>query len=155
MNDKRVAHAAGLIGEVMKVEADAGGQVCGPFLRARVAVEIDKPLQRGVMLKAEKSGKPDWYDAQYQKLPFFCFSCGVMGHTKIDCSMPVPRNVLGKLPYDIKLCAPTTKRRNCRVSVRRQLNASGRIQQGCSQSADNPTTVKRITWRMAKRICRQ
>jgi hypothetical protein len=122
MNDKRVAHAAGLIGEVMKVEADAGGQVSGPFLRTRVAVEIDKPLRRGVMLKAEKNGKPDWYDAQYQKLPFFCFSCGVMGHTEIDCSMLAPRNASGKLPYDIKLRAPTTERRNCRVSVRWQLN---------------------------------
>jgi hypothetical protein len=51
MNSKRGSRAASLIGEVKKVEADAEGKVNGPFLRARVVLDISKPLQRGIMLK--------------------------------------------------------------------------------------------------------
>ncbi|GJM99752.1 hypothetical protein PR202_ga16882 [Eleusine coracana subsp. coracana] len=34
-----------------------------------------------------------------------------MGHTEVDCADPSPRNVVGKLPYDVKFRAPEEKRR--------------------------------------------
>ncbi|CAN6173031.1 unnamed protein product [Urochloa humidicola] len=111
MNERRGSRAAGLVGAVMKVEADAEGKVSGPFLRARVAVEIDKPLHRGVLLKTDRNKPPEWYDLQYEKLPFFCYSCGLMGHTGLECPTPAPRNALGKLPYDLKLRAPDDRKK--------------------------------------------
>jgi hypothetical protein len=41
-----------------------------------------------------------------KKLPFYYYSCGIMGHTENNCPNPTPRSALGKLPYDIKLRAP-------------------------------------------------
>jgi hypothetical protein len=34
-------------------------------------VEVDKPLQRGVMLKPDKTAKPEWFQIQFEKLSFF------------------------------------------------------------------------------------
>jgi hypothetical protein len=58
MNAKRGARVVGLIGEVQKVEADSEGKVSGPFLRARVVIDISKPLRRGILLKKDKSSAP-------------------------------------------------------------------------------------------------
>jgi hypothetical protein len=78
MNTKRGARAPGLVGEVKKEEADSEGKVSGPFLRARVVIDISKPLQRGIMLKTDKSSTPlEWFDIQYENLPFFA-SPGVL-----------------------------------------------------------------------------
>lgn len=39
-----------LLGNVIKMDVDGDGKASGAYLRARVAVEIDKPLRRGVLL---------------------------------------------------------------------------------------------------------
>jgi hypothetical protein len=51
-----------------------------------------------------------WFEAQYEKLAIFCFSCSLMGHSEIDCPNPAPRGSDGKLPYDVRLRAPFEKR---------------------------------------------
>ena len=56
MNERRGARAMGLIGEVKKMDVDSDGKASGPFLRARVAIEISKPVRRGVLLKTKKDG---------------------------------------------------------------------------------------------------
>lgn len=47
MNRSRGSRAMGLIGQVVTMDVDADGKASGAFLRARVAVEIDKPIRRG------------------------------------------------------------------------------------------------------------
>jgi hypothetical protein len=85
---KRGARAAGLIGEVMKVDVGPDGKASGPFLRARVAVNVKKPLRRGVMLKTSKESSSEWFDIQFEKLPFFCHFCGLIGHMDLECPTP-------------------------------------------------------------------
>ena len=58
-----------------------------------------------------KDDNPEWFDIQYEKLPFYCMSCGVMEHSELECEKPAARNDLGKLPYDLKLRAPETKKK--------------------------------------------
>lgn len=111
MNAPRGRRAMGLMGEVKKMDVDGDGKASGPFLRARVAVDLAKPLRRGVLLKTDRSKPPDWFDIQYEKLPFFCHSCGIMGHGDLECVTPAQRNALGKLPYDIALRAPENKKK--------------------------------------------
>jgi hypothetical protein len=111
METKRGACAAGLIGNVVKVDTGPDGTASGPFLRARVAVDVQKPLRRGVLLKSSKNSPPEWFDIQFEKLPFYCHSCGLLGHMDLDCPTPAPRNALGKLPYDVKLRAPDEKKK--------------------------------------------
>ncbi|CAN6284607.1 unnamed protein product [Urochloa humidicola] len=111
MNVKRATRAAELIGEVAKIDSGADGKLSGAYARVRVAVEVDKPLRRGVLLKTDRSKPPEWYEIQYEKLPFYCYSYGLMGHTDLGCPNPAPRNANGKLPYDVKLRAPEDRRR--------------------------------------------
>ena len=60
--------------------------------RAHVAIDVAKPLRRGVLLKTRRDGNPEWFDIQYEKLPFYCLSCGVMGHSELECAQPLVRN---------------------------------------------------------------
>jgi hypothetical protein len=100
MNAHRGARAMRLLGDVKQMDVDSDGKASGAFLRARVSIVVNKPIKRGVFLRMSKDGEPDWYDAQYEKLPFFCYSCGVMGHSGLECASPAPRNEYGKLPYE-------------------------------------------------------
>jgi hypothetical protein len=80
---------------------------------ARVLVDMFKPLQRGIMLKKDKSSlPPEWFAIQYENLPFFCFSCGLIGHLENSCPDLQLRDAEGKLPYELKkLHAPDDRRR--------------------------------------------
>lgn len=100
-----------LIGNVVKMDVDHDGKASGAYLRGRVSIEIDKPLRRGVLLRMSKAEEPKWFEAQYEKLPFYCFSCGLLGHSEIKCPHPAACNEQGKLPYDVQLRAPEEKRR--------------------------------------------
>ena len=63
MNETRGSRAMSLVGQVVKMDVDADGEASGAFLRARVAMEIDKPLRRGVLLRMSKSEEPRWFHA--------------------------------------------------------------------------------------------
>lgn len=92
-----------MIGEVKKMDVDKHGKASGPYLGGRVAIYVDKTVRRGVLLKTKKTGDAEWFDVQYEKLPYYCLNCGVMGHSELQCQHPVFRNSAGKLPYDTKL----------------------------------------------------
>ena len=111
MNQTRGSRAMGLIGQVVAMDVDKDGKASGAFLRARVAMEIDKPLRRGVLLRMSKNEEPRWFHIQYEKLPYFCYGCGVIGHSKVECQNPVARDEHGKLPYDTQLRAPEEKKK--------------------------------------------
>lgn len=53
-----------------------------PYLRARVFVNLEKPLVRVIQitLRAKKN-----YLVQYEKLPVFCRVCGHIGHEMEEC----------------------------------------------------------------------
>jgi hypothetical protein len=85
MNKTRGRRAMSLISQVVKVDVDADRKASGAFLRARVAIEINKPVWRGVLLLISKEEEPRWFQVQYEKLPYYCFACGVMGHSEIEC----------------------------------------------------------------------
>lgn len=78
MNKRRGERAMGLIGVVKKMDVDKDGKASGPFLRARVDIEVAKPVRRGVLLKTNKDTPPKWFDIHYEKLPYYCSSCGIM-----------------------------------------------------------------------------
>lgn len=51
-----------LNGDVKKIDVDKDGKASGPYLRARVAIEVAKSLRRGVLLKTRKDANPDWFE---------------------------------------------------------------------------------------------
>lgn len=60
----------------------------GGFLRARVTVDVRKPLRRWILIDSELRKSRDWFDIQYEQVPYFCFSCGRLGHSDLFCPTP-------------------------------------------------------------------
>jgi len=54
------------------------------YLRARVAYPLDEPIKPTVEVKVKGSGEMS-FDVRYENVPFFCFACGRMGHSKKEC----------------------------------------------------------------------
>lgn len=84
MNRGRGSRAMELIGKVMQMDVDAEGKACSAFLRARVSIEIAKPVRRGILMRINKTEEPRWFPAQYERLPHICFHCGLLGHSDIE-----------------------------------------------------------------------
>jgi len=72
-----------LVGEVAQVETDEEGVGWGEHLRVKIQIDISKPLSRGRILKIQ--GDPVWIAFQYERLPKFCFHCGVIRHGPSGC----------------------------------------------------------------------
>jgi hypothetical protein len=54
--------------------------------------------------------RKEWYDVVYERVPFFYFSCGIIGHSEIECPNPASRDENGCLPYSEKLRAPEERK---------------------------------------------
>lgn len=57
-----------------------------PYMRIRVRLDVRQPLKKGK--KVKKSGC-DWImcSFRYEKLPSFCFICGLIGHIDRQCEL--------------------------------------------------------------------
>lgn len=71
------------VGVVEDVDVVDDGVGWGEFLRVRICLDLSKPLARGRMLKLR--GDSVWVAFQYEKLPKFCFRCGVIRQGAQGC----------------------------------------------------------------------
>ncbi|KAK9273439.1 hypothetical protein L1049_018249 [Liquidambar formosana] len=71
------------IGEYVDMEQGEGGVCWGKYLRIRVRLNVTRPLKRGVTVKVE--GRQMWVPIKYERLPTFCYYCGILGHADKDC----------------------------------------------------------------------
>ena len=83
--NQEVAYRMGSKLEILqKFDKESRGR---QFLRIRVDIEITKPLRRFIML-SNTTGKNDlWAQLSYERLPLFCYDCGIIGHSEIERTM--------------------------------------------------------------------
>ena len=84
MNSTIGNYIANEIGIPLLVDASKSGLAWGPFLHISVDVDITKPLMRGKMIHIESMEKW-WVYFKYERLPIYCYWCGILGHQEQDC----------------------------------------------------------------------
>ena len=72
----------GGIGEVMEVESD--GIAWDKSAQVKVNLDVSKPLRRIQQLKT-RVGRLVVIEIKYERLPTFCYECGIIGHIETDC----------------------------------------------------------------------
>ena len=72
------------LGVVEKVDVDDSGFCMGEFLRIRVSLNITEPLCRGRKIRLGRENLR-WVDFKYERLPIFCYWCGMMDHDEKEC----------------------------------------------------------------------
>ena len=71
------------LGEVMPVDAADSGVQWGKYLRVRVKIDVTKKLVRGKKVMIE-GGEQRWINFRYERLPNFCYRCGLLNHDLRD-----------------------------------------------------------------------
>lgn len=98
------------MGSVDEMDTDIDDVGWGEFLRVRILLDLTKPLSRGRFLKLQ--GKSIWVDFQYERLPRYCFHCGIINHGKEGCSKREATHSQGGEPqYGPWLRVPSPTRR--------------------------------------------
>ncbi|XP_030940140.1 uncharacterized protein LOC115965077 [Quercus lobata] len=72
------------LGEVMDVDVSESGVNWGKYLRVRVMMDVTKKLVRGKRIVIE-GGEQRWITFKYERLPNFCYKCGLLNHGVKDC----------------------------------------------------------------------
>jgi hypothetical protein len=85
--------------DVVRVDVNKQGLTSGGFLRARVWIKVDQPLRRCIAIDSSRRESCDWYELEYEELPYFCFACGLLGHSDLLCPDPGERDEFGRWPY--------------------------------------------------------
>lgn len=125
------------LGKVEKVEVDSQGRAWGDYLRIRVTVDITKPLLRWVTAYSKKHKQLETYKVVYERLPHYCFSCGLLGHSSMECPTPSERDEEGKLPWNAdRLCVKDDRKRSFSASK------SGHSSQSSGKNSDNQVPSK-------------
>ena len=68
----------------MEVDVTESGVQWGKYLRVRVQLDVTKKLIQGKKIAVE-GGEQCWIAFKYERLPNFCYRCGMLSHGLRDC----------------------------------------------------------------------
>ncbi|CAH9090917.1 unnamed protein product [Cuscuta epithymum] len=75
------------------------------YMRVRACLDVGQPLKIGTTLR-KGQGEGHWVDFKYEKLPSFCFSCGIIGHSDRYCPLAYEKKSTDTTrPYGVGLRA--------------------------------------------------
>ncbi|XP_012837518.1 PREDICTED: uncharacterized protein LOC105958060 [Erythranthe guttata] len=78
-------------------------------MRVKVQIDVSQKLKRGMYLH-EANGNKVWVTVTYERLPNFCFLCGILGHGAGKCPLRYEEGFIDpgeNLPYGTWLRAST------------------------------------------------
>ncbi|GMY09617.1 hypothetical protein FCV25MIE_04856 [Fagus crenata] len=70
---------------VKEVDAPENGIGWGSALRVRLQLDFTRPIPRGRLISFSSLGQM-WVSFRYERLPWICFHCGLIGHLERDCA---------------------------------------------------------------------
>ncbi|KAL5849038.1 hypothetical protein ACOSQ4_007051 [Xanthoceras sorbifolium] len=70
---------------VRDIDVGASRDCLGKYIRVRVVVDIDKPLQRFFRVNMSNLNKEVVMLLCYKRLPKYCLGCGLIGHSVNEC----------------------------------------------------------------------
>jgi hypothetical protein len=79
------------VGEFMGVDVGDDDTAICEYLRVQVRMNIKAPILRGLMVQVSESNMEKWCPFEYEYLPEFCYTCGVIGHEDKACSIKLGR----------------------------------------------------------------
>ena len=97
MTDEVGKEIGNKLGHFIEVDKRSWQEDQAKFMRVRVDIPIEKPLRRGGHV-ANTERERVWVTFKYERLPTFCFNCGVMRHDNKHCHMKRDRQN-GNPPY--------------------------------------------------------
>jgi hypothetical protein len=75
------------IGKFMEADVDSDEMAIGRALRIKVRLDVRKPLRRGILADLGDDKGECWCLISYERLPEFCYTCGIVGHVDQACHM--------------------------------------------------------------------
>ena len=72
------------LGGLVDIDVGVTGECFGKYMRIRVAIDVSKPLKRFLRLEF-KQGVESMVLVRYERLPEYCFHCGIIGHSYQVC----------------------------------------------------------------------
>jgi hypothetical protein len=81
------------VGDFICIDNFSHGDLCDKYIRARVHMPIDRPIRRWIPIIDGIEDEEVVVSLHYERLPNFCFFCGLIGHKDTDCEMAgTPKN---------------------------------------------------------------
>ncbi|KAM0924665.1 hypothetical protein ACQ4PT_004621 [Festuca glaucescens] len=79
------------VGEGINVEVGEDGNAVGEYLRIKVRIKTTQALMRGIIINLGENNRTKWCPFEYEYLPEFCYTCGVLGHDDKGCSIKLSK----------------------------------------------------------------
>ncbi|XP_050212901.1 uncharacterized protein LOC126664516 [Mercurialis annua] len=132
------------LGRVLEVDGGSGDY--NRYGRARVLLDVSKPIIRGTKV-INPLGEQCWIPFKYERLQNFCYWCGMLDHLVADCEEKPEETEVSDWPYGPGLRA--TPRKKILMGNRQNIRATANGLEEQSHSAshsdngDNPSSARR------------
>ncbi|MBA0725626.1 hypothetical protein Golax_022194, partial [Gossypium laxum] len=115
------------------------------FMRIKVKIDIEKPLRRVVRF-VDKDGSETIGLIKYERLPDFCFSCGIIGHTLKTCITKVDEEEMNDiyLQFGSWMRAPLATPNQERGTRRNGVEVFKPMTQSDKNKEDDPTNSRDV-----------
>ncbi|KAJ0980100.1 hypothetical protein J5N97_008355 [Dioscorea zingiberensis] len=78
---------ASFFGTVVKIDEKVETDHRTKYARVCIEIDVEQPLKKGVWVKKPYSSSSTFVAAVYDRLPVFCYKCGIIDHSAGTCQL--------------------------------------------------------------------
>ncbi|KAM0875940.1 hypothetical protein ACQ4PT_036478 [Festuca glaucescens] len=95
MTEKWARKMGDQLGTYKEIAKESKNQVWDKFYRVRIVVDVNHLIRRWVKFQDQKTKEMIRYDVKYERMPVFCYFCGIVGHSDKHCLLPKEEKRIG------------------------------------------------------------